>query len=185
VEKKILCVTSNFPRWSGDSTTPFVLELAKDLRRHDWIVDILAPHAPGAAKSELIDGVRVFRFQYLYPQALQTVCYQGGALINLKKNPLNYFALLFLVTAQFIAIKKLLSAGSYDLIHSHWILPQGFNGALAHRLTSIPHVLTVHGGDVFGLQGSLMEAFKKLSLRDADFVFFQLMGKNRVQGQKI
>lgn len=25
--RRILCVTSNFPRWSGDSTTPFVLHL--------------------------------------------------------------------------------------------------------------------------------------------------------------
>ena len=29
---RILCVTSNFPRWPGDSTTPFVLHLAQDLR---------------------------------------------------------------------------------------------------------------------------------------------------------
>jgi len=46
----ILCVTSNFPRWAGDSTTPFVLHLAEDLQALGWQVDVLAPHAPGATR---------------------------------------------------------------------------------------------------------------------------------------
>jgi hypothetical protein len=28
----ILVVTSNFPRWKGDSTTPFVLTLSQDIQ---------------------------------------------------------------------------------------------------------------------------------------------------------
>jgi len=47
---KILCLTSNFPRWQGDSTTPFVLNLARELQKLGWQVDVLAPHAPGCAR---------------------------------------------------------------------------------------------------------------------------------------
>jgi len=83
---KILCLTSNLPRWQGDSTTPFVLNLARELQKLGWQVDVLAPHAPGCAKKETLQGVNIERFQYLWPKTQQTVCYQGGALINMRRN---------------------------------------------------------------------------------------------------
>ena len=88
-KNRVLCVTSNFPRWEGDSTTPFVLHLAEDLQALGWEVDVLAPHAPSAARHEVLDGVSVDRFRYLWPENRETVCYQGGALINLKQEDSN------------------------------------------------------------------------------------------------
>ena len=170
LQGRVLCVTSNFPRWSGDSTTPFVLHLAQDLQSLGWEIDVLAPHAPRAARTEVIGGVRVERFRYLWPTGQQTVCYQGGALINLRKHPLNWLKLPALVAAETLAIAQKLRAGDYDLMHSHWILPQGFAGMLARRGRPVPHVLTVHGGDIFGLQGRLIRGFKRTALRNADAV---------------
>ena len=167
---RVLCVTSNFPRWSGDSTTPFVLHLAQDLQSLGWEVHVLAPHAPDAAVSEIIGGVRVERFRYLWPVREQTVCYQGGALINLRKHPTNWLKLPALIAAEILAIARQLPLGHYDLLHSHWILPQGLAGSLARRGKHLPHVLTVHGGDIFGLGGPLMARFKRAALQDADAV---------------
>lgn len=167
---RILCLTSNFPRWAADATTPFVLHLAQDLQALGWQVDVLAPHASGAQRTEVIDGVRVERFRYLWPARQQTVCYQGGALVNLRRHPLNKLKLPALVAAQILTTVRRLRKGHYDLMHSHWILPQGFTGMLARRIQPIPHVLTVHGGDIFGLKGELMAGFKRVSLRDADAV---------------
>ena len=164
--KRILCVTSNFPRWRGDSTTPFVLHLAQDLQELGWQVDVLAPHAEsGTASHECIDGVRVERFHYLWPRRAQTVCYHGGALINLRENPVNFVKLPALVFFQWLAILCRIVSGRYDIIHSHWVLPQGFTGALAGWLGRVPQVITVHGGDVFALKGGLLARFKRFSLR--------------------
>lgn len=167
---RILCVTSNFPRWAGDSTTPFVLHLAQDLQELGWQVNILAPHAEGTALTESLGGVRVERYRYLWPSSLETVCYQGGALINLRKNRINYFKLPALIASEWLNLVFRLTGGKYDLLHSHWILPQGFIGILAAGLFGIPHVTTVHGGDVFGLQGGLLTKFKRFTLRNADAV---------------
>ncbi|MGB5830507.1 MAG: glycosyltransferase, partial [Thiohalocapsa sp.] len=167
---RILCVTSNFPRWAGDWTTPFVLHLAQDLQLLGWEVHVLAPHAPGAARRETIGGVLVERFRYLWPVRQQTVCYQGGALINLRKHPTNWLKLPALVAAEILAVARRLQTGHYDLIHSHWILPQGFTAMLARRAKPVPHVLTVHGGDIFGLEGRSLAQFKRAALHDADAV---------------
>ena len=167
---RILCVTSNFPRWPGDSTTPFVLHLAQDLQQLGWGVDVLAPHAVGAAVRETIGGVRVERFRYLWPSTLETVCYHGGALINLRKSRSNHLKLPALVASECFNLALRLIGGKYDLLHSHWILPQGFNGILTAGLLGIPHVTTVHGGDIFGLRGALLTMFKRFTLCYADAV---------------
>lgn len=167
---RILCMTSNFPRWAGDSTTPFVLHLAEDLKALGWEIDVLAPHAPGCAHAETIEGIAVRRFQYLWPERLQSVCYQGGALINLRKNKANKLKLPALIASEWAHCCARLATRKYDALHSHWILPQGFVGALAAKPLRAPHVLTVHGGDIFGLRGKLMTSFKRFALRNASVV---------------
>jgi len=166
IKGRILTLTSTFPRWPDDSTTPFVPRLSVNLQKLGWQVDILAPHAHGAAKTEIIDGLRVKRFQYLWPSSRQTVCYQGGAMINLRRNKVNYLKLPALLFFEWLALRRSLAAGRYDILHSHWILPQGFIGALAAG-GRIPHLITVHGGDVFGLRGELYARAKKFALRRA------------------
>jgi len=170
IRGRILCVTSNFPRWTGDSTTPFVLHLAQDLQQLGWQIDVLAPHAEGAALRENFGGIRVERFRYLWPSVLETLCYQGGALINLRKNRVNYLKLPAFIASECLNLFLRLIERKYDLLHSHWILPQGFTGILAAGPFGIPHVVTAHGGDVFGLQGALLTKFKRFTLRHADAV---------------
>ncbi len=169
-KKRVLCVTSNYPRWQGDNTTPFVHHLAQDLKEFGWEVDVLAPHAMGAAQQEILDGISIERFKYLWPDRTQTVCYQGGALMNLQRNHLNYLKLPALIMFEWLAIMKRLMSGKYDLLHSHWILPQGFTGVLASIPLKIPHVITVHGSDAFALNGKCLTSFKHFSLAHADAV---------------
>ncbi len=167
---RLLLVTSNYPRWAGDSTTPFVLKLAQDLNRLGCAVDVLAPHAPGAARREVLEGIPVERFRYLWPESLQTVCYGGGALVNLRKARSNVVKLPALVAAEWAAVFGRLLRRRYDLLHSHWVLPQGFVGALAARPLGVPHVITVHGGDVFGLRGRGMRRLQRVAFGAAGAV---------------
>jgi glycosyltransferase involved in cell wall biosynthesis len=168
--RRVLAVTSTFPRWPGDTTTPFILHLAQDLRALGWAIDVLAPHAPAAARNEILEGVPVQRFRYLWPASLQTVCYAGGALANLDRHPGNAAKLPFLVLAELGAIAARLSSNRYALVHSHWILPQGFTAALATRHARVPHLLTVHGSDVLALNAPVLRWFKRAALRGAEAV---------------
>lgn len=167
---RILCVTSNFPRWKGDTTPEFVLHLAQDLQALGWSVDVLAPHAPGAALSENFDGIHVERFRYFWPQSEQTICYGGGALANLRNNPIDRLKLPALVVGEWAGLVHRLRKGHYDLIHSHWLLPQGFVGAMAALMTKTPHIATVHGSDVLALKGPVIDRFKRFAIETSDAV---------------
>jgi phosphatidylinositol alpha-1,6-mannosyltransferase len=163
--RRALLITSNFPRWEGDTTTPFVLRLAQDLQAQGWGVDVLAPHAPGALRRETLAGVDVRRFRYFVPASGQTVCYGGGALINLRQSRSNWVKVPLLVAAELVATLRLLMRRRYAIVNAHWILPQGFVAAIAGWLTQTPVVTTIHGGDVFDLQGGIFARFKSWALR--------------------
>ena len=164
----MLCVTSNLPRWAGDSTTPFVLHLAADLRGLGWDVACLAPHAEGAAVREQLEGVPIERFRYLWPPSAETVCYSGGALVNLRRSRANQAKLPALVAAEWASVARRVARGRYDLVHAHWLLPQGLVATAPPRRT--PVVVTAHGGDVFGLRGRALARAKRLALERADAV---------------
>jgi len=166
----ILCVASNYPRWKGDSTTPFVHNLAVDLMGLGWNVTVLAPHAPGCKRAEVLDGLRVKRFRYLWPESLQTVCYQGGMMINLRKRPLEFLKIPIFILLETWNIVRELRGGHYDLVHSHCIIPQGFTCGVARLVCSTPHVTTVHGSDVFALNSPLFRPFKRFAVHQANAV---------------
>jgi phosphatidyl-myo-inositol dimannoside synthase len=164
----VLFLTSNYPRWRDDTTTPFVHDLAVDLSARGWQVRVLAPHAPGAARRESLDGIEVHRFRYLIPSGAQTVCYGGGALVNIRTSRITKAKVPALVSAEWVATTRSL-IDSVDLVHAHWVLPQGFVAA-STPFRGIPRLLTAHGGDVFGLRGGLLDRFAAYALRQADRV---------------
>jgi len=166
----LLLLTSNFPRWSGDDVTPFILHLAQDLQALDWRVDVLAPHAGGAARHEVLDGVPVRRFRYMLPDDRQRVAYGGGALMNVRRSRLVAAQVPLLVAAQFHAARRLLATEHFDVVQSHWVLPQGAVGSLVARPAGVPHLVTVHGSDVLGLSSTLLTGVKRRALLGAQAV---------------
>ncbi|MDH3232945.1 MAG: glycosyltransferase [Alphaproteobacteria bacterium] len=167
---RVLVVTSSFPRWVGDASGSFVLNLAQDLLACGWRVDVLAPHAPGTKVREDMDGVRVERFRYLWPARLETLCYGGGILGNLRHDRLNILKVPPLVLGEGGALLRRLVRRRYDVVNSHWLVPQGLLAALTTRLCGVRHVSTVHGSDVLALTGRTVSALNRFTLRQADAV---------------
>jgi phosphatidyl-myo-inositol dimannoside synthase len=167
--KRILFLTSSAPRFPGDATAPFILNMARDLCALDWHVTILAPHAPGLKTAETIDGVAIRRFRYLWPAAWQTLCYNGGAAVNLKRGKLKALAIPFFVAAEFLGALSFLIRERPTIVHSHWVIPQGVVGQ-ALAFAGARHVISVHGADIYGFRGRPLSAIKRWALRRCDHV---------------
>ena len=170
--KSILVLTSTFPRWIDDTDPPFVMELSRRLVNENIKVDILAPHAKGAKQKEIMHGMTVYRYRYFIDKWEQ-LTYAGGILANLKKNKLLYFLVPLLLISQTISIIKLIKKNNYNLIHAHWLIPQGLLAVLVSRVfdKECPKILcTSHGGDLFAFQSSLFLKVKKGILSHCDGV---------------
>ena len=165
---RVLLLTSNYPRWPGDTTTPFVHNLAVDLLERGWSITVVAPHSPGAKTREDLDGIDVRRFKYAIPDSAQNVCYGGGSLVNVRESRSTALKVPLVVGAEWLAGLRQLRTG-FDVVHAHWILPQGFvSAALPSR--GAARIITAHGGDVFGLRGAVLDRFARAALTRADAV---------------
>ncbi|MEL7210790.1 MAG: glycosyltransferase, partial [Actinomycetota bacterium] len=150
---RLLVLTSTWPRWDGDSTTTFVRDLTQRLAGSGWDARVLAPHAAGAARHELDGDVEVRRFRYLRPERAQTVCYGSGALVNLRQAPLDLAKVPLLVAAEHAATVRAVRREPADVIHAHWVVPQGLVAGLVPGRDAPPVVVTVHGGDGWARDG--------------------------------
>ena len=144
----VLVATSTFPRWSEDTVPArFVFDLSLQLKRHFHVI-VLAPHAPGAAFRETMDGLEIYRFPYFWPHRLQSLCNGGGIMPAFRSGMFPKIQAPFLFLMEWYHLIKILKTQSIDLINSHWMIPQGFSVALAKLFfPRIPHLLTIHSTD--------------------------------------
>lgn len=159
---KILVLTSTFPRWKNDSEPAFVFELSRRLNAA-FDVTILAPRSPGSKDKETMAGLRVIRFAYFIRRWENLATHSGGILNRLRANPFNYLLVPFFLLGQIWALVRLLGRGKFDLIHAHWLIPQGLIVAVGLFLTKqkIPLICTSHGGDLFALRGTIFQQLKR------------------------
>jgi len=168
--QSILVLTSTYPRWRGDTEPAFVHFLCRRLT-DKYKVIVLAPHYPGSLRKETIDGVLVYRFRYFLGFA-ERLAYDGGIIANLKNNISKWLLVPFFLTSQFLYLSFLARKYRVRLIHAHWVIPQGLLAILARKLRLIPKSIrilcTSHGGDLFSLQGGLLQSLKRFTFRNCD-----------------
>lgn len=159
---RLLVLTSTFPRWRDDPEPPFVFELSRRLT-DTFEITVLAPRAPGSLSEEQMDGLRVIRFGYFFRRWENLATHGGGILNRLRLNPWHYLLVPFFLAGQFWALTRLLRREPFEVIHSHWIIPQGFVARLAlARSPQRPSlVCTSHGGDLYALRGLVMSLIKR------------------------
>lgn len=166
----LLVLASTYPRWEGDHEPGFVHELAKRLVDRFHVV-ALVPNAPGALPHEILDGVEVIRYRYA-PRFLETLVNDGGIVTNLRRQPWKLLLVPTFVSAQTWATWRLVRRRKVDVIHAHWLLPQGLIAALLTKWSHSPppFLVTSHGADLFALRGRLMDGLKRFVVRRASAI---------------
>lgn len=162
-------LTSTFPRWQGDNEPPFVYELSRRLGERFEVL-VLAPHAPLAKCRENIGKLEVHRFRYFFTP-WQGLAYHGGIIANLKQNQLRYLLIPFFFLFEIASLVSLLKKYKIDLIHAHWLIPQGLVAIIARSLVADckPKILcTSHGTDMVGLKGYLFRWLQKKIITKVD-----------------
>lgn len=166
----LLVLASTYPRWVGDPEPGFVHELSKRLCGQ-FDVTVLCPHASGAQVSESVDGVEVIRYRYA-PEVMETLVNDGGIVTNLRRAKWKLLLVPGFVLMQGLAAWRISRNRRFDVIHAHWLLPQGLICALLQRLPGggKPFLVTSHGADLYALRGKIFGALKRWVIRHADAV---------------
>lgn len=177
---RLLVLTSTYPRWSGDHEPGFVHALARRLTEH-FEVYVIAPHAPGACRAEILDDVSVERFRYA-PERLQTLVNNGGIIGNLRSHRWKWLLLLPFFFAQILSTFRALRRLKPGVVHAHWLLPQGLTIALLAGRSGTPFVLTSHGADLFALRGTAWRFMKSWVCKRASAITVVSQAMRRATG---
>jgi glycosyltransferase involved in cell wall biosynthesis len=162
----LLVFTSTFPRWENDTDPPFVFELARRLI-DDFNVHVLTPHYPGAKTHESINGITIHRFRYFFKK-YEILAGSVGILPTLKRNKMYYLLVPFFLFSGLVSLSRLIAKLKPDLIHSHWLIPQGLLTAISTRFfCTTPFIVTIHGADLFALKGKYFILLKAFVIKHA------------------
>jgi glycosyltransferase involved in cell wall biosynthesis len=126
----ILFLTQTYPRFAGDIAGPFIEQLARALVRGGDRVTVLAPHAPGLAARREAGGVEILTFRYA-PAAAELVGYGRSLAADLRLRGATAAVTPLYALAARRAVARQLRQQRFDLVHAHWIVPNGVAAAAA------------------------------------------------------
>lgn len=161
--RRVLVLTSTLPAREGDGTPAFVADLAAELAREHQ-VRVLAPAVPGAPLRDVLEGgVEVVRYRY-FPKPWEDVA-DGAILENVRARRSRMLQVPPLLAALEIATRSQMRRFQPDLVHAHWLIPQGM---VARRAVGrVPLVVTTLGGDLYALNDPAFRAEKRRVLESA------------------
>ena len=130
---RILMTSYEFPPLGGGGAA-VVAGLSRELVAKGHEVDLVTMRFQGNPTHEIVDGVQVHRVP----------CWRRFKHVCSAPEALTY------VAAAGPVVRKLLSSKRFDIVHSHFILPDGILAWQIRRRTGTPYVVTAHGTDVPG-----------------------------------
>lgn len=154
--RRLLVLASTFPARADDGTPAFVRDLAiAESTGFDTVV--VVPAVPGAPRTEQIGNVRVVRFRYFFRRWEDLA--DGAIIENLRSRPSRLLQVVPFFVAEHLAARRWVRRHRPDVLHVHWIIPQGV--AALPFLRRTPAVVTTLGGDLYALNGKLASMAKR------------------------
>ena len=145
---RVCFVTTSFVRSASDHYARFVYEQAKSVReaKPGTSVVVVAPHAPGLANRETIDGLEIRRVRYFWPARLQRLAYRHEGLFEtLRSSRFALVQLPCLLLALMLGLFR--AAQGATVIHAQWV-PTAAIALIVGMLRGISVVVSVRGADL-------------------------------------
>lgn len=149
---RVVFLTHNYPRTSGDMAGGFLHPLARTLCDRGVELRIVAPADRGEGGRDSLDGVPIVRVRYGTPEQ-ETLAYTGN-MAGAGRSIEGMLSLRRLIHAMRKTALAELQDSPSGLVHAHWWIPAGI---AAPR--SKPLILTCHGTDVRLLEKSPLIAW--------------------------
>jgi glycosyltransferase involved in cell wall biosynthesis len=162
---KLLVLASTYPGRIGDGTPQFVRDLAT-VEALTYRTTVLVPSVPGCPSREVDGALEVRRFRY-FPSRWEDLA-DGAILENLRSRKSRWAQVIPLFLAEVLAIRREVRVAKPDVIHVHWLIPQGLAAMIAAR--KVPKLVTAHGGDVYALRDRVSRLLIGAVLKNAQAV---------------
>jgi glycosyltransferase involved in cell wall biosynthesis len=165
----VCILTSTYPRFPGDGVGRFMQSIAEALAQLGHTVHVVAPYHPATRPQQGPIYIHYFRYSYL---DRFTIMGYGQALYNdqsLRK--LSYVLAPSFFISGLISLIKLHKKHRFDIIHAHWVIPNGPIATTFSLITNTPMIITLHGSDIFvSLKKGFLGFITKICFKYASFI---------------
>jgi glycosyltransferase involved in cell wall biosynthesis len=157
---RVLMITTSYPKFPGDVTAPVIEKIVFELAGRGHAVDLVLPRHPELVLGGRERGLPV-RFFPFYAGSGRSYAWGYASSMRadreLRPRAMAMAPLAFL--SGLATMRRLAASNRYDVIHAHWVLPNGPIAALAAGGSRRPPlVLSLHGSDVFVAEKSAVLA---------------------------
>lgn len=149
VDNMIKCLTifsSSYP--NKIIISGWMMNFVETLKNMNIKVYVLTPNTAGALSNEERCNLIISRFEYFYPKKYQCLASNGGLPYNFKRSNLAKIQVPIFILSELYHAMKIVHFNNINIINSHWLIPQGFVGAICRKLLRIPHIATLHSSEV-------------------------------------
>ncbi|NJN67509.1 MAG: glycosyltransferase family 4 protein [Chloroflexaceae bacterium] len=157
---RILMLTSSYPLYAGETTAPFIEEIAASLAARGHTVQVVAPWHPNLRRGPVERGVHLHFYRYAPHPSLNIWGYARSLLGDTALRRTTLAAGPFALAG---SVRGLLNAAGFaaahasgpctrcqfEVLHAHWVIPNGPPAALVARWHRLPLVVSLHGSDVY------------------------------------
>jgi len=146
-------LTHNYPRFSGDFSGTFVEALCREFAQQEQQVTIWAPFDSAYQQRSQMEkesnnhSIDLHLYRYIWPERLHQLGYMRSMHADLALRGEGYLLGPNMVAAGLVKVLREVRQLRPDLLHAHWLLPNGFIGAVVSKLTGVPLVISVPGSD--------------------------------------
>ena len=158
----LLVLASTYPTKPGDGTPAFVRDLAA-AEASGFTTSVLVPAVPGAPATDEDGTLSVRRFRF-FPRRWEDLA-DGAILENLRSRRSRWLQVLPFFLAEVVAVRRAVRRDKPDVLHVHWLIPQGVAALIAAPRT--PKLVTTLGGDLYGLTDPVSRRLIRAVLRNA------------------
>jgi len=144
----VLMVTSSYPKFSGDVTAPFLESIAHGVAARGHAVDVVLPYHP-LLRRDAGEPVRVFPYPYAPFESWNLWGYAQSLEADVHIKPLMFALVPFVAAALRNELATRLLARRYDVVHVHWVVPNGVLVRGVLKAHGVPVVVSLHGSDVY------------------------------------
>ncbi len=163
-------LTHNYPRFPGDFSGTFVEALCEELARQSQQVTVWAPYDPAYRRK---DGgaVDLRLFRYAWPDQRHTLGYMRSMQSDLALKLDAYLLSPALFASGIRTVMRDAQRTRPAVLHAHWVLPNGFIGAVVSRRLGIPLVVSVPGSDAqVARKNPLFRSMARFAFRQASLL---------------
>lgn len=147
---RILQLTSSLPLSPTGSSAPFILHIGRALAARGHEVHLVAPFHPDLQWGDREGNLHLHFFKYAPLRRWHIWGYGQSLQSDVRLKPGVFFLLPPVAVSAARRLRRLIAGGSppFDILHAHWLLPNGPIAAIANS-ARLPMIVSLHGSDMY------------------------------------